>query len=212
MNSKGRNNMLIDLSYMIQDGMPVYPGDEETVLVQSKHIEQDYYNNHQLSINMHAGTHIDGPMHLTHSKKYLNEYPLDTFIGEGCLLDVSKEASIDYKEEYENLIQPNHIVVLYTGHSRFNGQSSYFTDYPVLTLAFAELLVRKQVKMIGLDTPSPDKYPFEVHKHLFQNEILIIENLANVDQLLNAKSFEIIALPLYIRADSSIARVIARVK
>lgn len=204
--------MLIDLSYMIQDGMPVYPGDAETVLEQSKHIEQDYYNNHQMSINMHAGTHIDGPMHLTNSEKYLNEYPLDTFVGEGCLLDVSKETSIDYKEEYENLIQQDQIVILYTGHSRYYGQSSYFADYPVLTLAFAELLVRKQIKMIGLDTPSPDKYPFEVHKHLFQNEILIIENLANVGQLLNAKSFEVIALPLHIRADSSIARVIARVK
>lgn len=28
-------------------------------------------------------------------------------------------------------------------------------------VAFADMLVRKQVKMIGLDMPSPDKYPFE---------------------------------------------------
>jgi kynurenine formamidase len=84
--------------------------------------------------------------------------------------------------------------------------------YPVLTVAFTELLVMKQVKMIGLDTPSPDKYPFEIHKCLFQYKILITENLTNVEQLLNVKSFEIIALPLHIRADSSVARVIARVK
>ncbi|MGM0884461.1 MAG: cyclase family protein [Bacillota bacterium] len=204
--------MLIELSHIIQDRMPVYPGDTETELVQSKYIEHNHYNNHQMTINMHAGTHIDGPMHLIDCNVYLNEFPLETFIGEGCLLDVSEETTINYKEEYEQLIKQKQIVILYTGHSKFFGQSKYFEDYPVLTVEFAELLVRKQVKMIGLDTPSPDKYPFEVHKCLFQNKILITENLTNVEQLLNVNSFEIIALPLHIRADSSIARVIARVK
>ncbi|WP_068774117.1 cyclase family protein [Paenibacillus sp. FJAT-26967] len=204
--------MLIDLSHIIQDGMPGFPGDTETVLLQSKYIHKDYYNNHQITINMHAGTHIDGPMHLINCNLYLNEFPLETFVGEGCLLDVSEETTIHYKEEYEQSIKQEQIVILYTGHSKYYGQSNYFTDYPVLTEEFAELLVRKQVKMIGLDTPSPDKYPFDVHKCLFQNNILIIENLTNVEQLRHVKSFEIIALPLHIRADSSPARVIARVK
>jgi len=65
--------------------------------------------------------------------------------------------------------------------------------------------------MVGLDMPSPDKYPFEVHKLLFAKNILIAENLTNVEQLLHVESFEVIALPLYIKADSSIARIIARI-
>jgi kynurenine formamidase len=210
-NAEGNKTMIIDLSHIIQDGMPVYPGDTETELVQSKYIQKDYYNNHQMTINMHAGTHIDGPMHLMECNEYLNEFPLENFIGEGCLLDVSMETIIDYKEEYEHLIKQEQIVILYTGHSKFYGQAKYFSDYPILTVAFAELLVRKKVKMIGLDTPSPDKYPFEIHKCLFQNKILITENLTNVEQLLTVKSFEVIALPLHIRADSSIARVVARI-
>ncbi|WP_223067374.1 cyclase family protein [Paenibacillus caui] len=203
--------MIIDLSHIIQDGMPVYPGDSETVLVQSKQIRKDYYNNHQLSVNMHAGTHIDGPMHLLDIQECLSEFPIETFIGEGCLLDVTGESIIDYKEEYEQLIKPNQIVIVHTGHSQFYGESKYFEDYPVLTPQFAELLVRKRVKMVGLDTPSPDKYPFEVHKTLFQNRILIIENLTRLEPLKSAKSFEVTALPLPIQADSSIARVIARI-
>ncbi|MMZ61514.1 hypothetical protein D1872_236670 [compost metagenome] len=58
--------------------------------------------------------------------------------------------------------------------------------------------------------PSPDKFPFEIHKYLFSNQVLIAENLTNIDQLLNVNSFEIIALPLLINTDSSIARIIAR--
>lgn len=202
--------MIIDLSHLIVDGIPVFPGDEETVLHQSRRFEKDHYNNHQLSINMHAGTHIDGPMHLTDSNIYLNELSLETFIGEGGLLDVSTQTTIHYKEEYEHIIQPHQIVLLYTGHSKHFGDAKYFTDYPVLTPEFAELLIRKQVKMIGMDTPSPDKHPFDIHKYLFNHGMPIAENLTNLEQLLNVKSFEVIALPLHIKSDSSLARVIAR--
>lgn len=204
--------MIIDLTHIIENEMPVYPGDVETVLVHSKKIHEDKYNNHQLSINMHAGTHIDGPMHLIDSNTYLSTFPIETFIREACLLDVSNQKIIDYKTEYEQLIQEKQIVILYTGHSQYYGQKKYFTDYPVLTKEFADLLVRKEVKMVGLDTPSPDNYPFNIHQYLFQNEVLIIENLTKVDRLLGVESFEIIALPLYIKSDSSIARVVARIK
>lgn len=61
-----------------------------------------------------------------------------------------------------------------------------------------------------MDTPSPDKYPFEIHSLLFRHKIPIIENLANLHLLRGMPRFEIIALPLNIDADSSIARVIAR--
>lgn len=74
------------------------------------------------------------------------------------------------------------------------------------------MLVRKEIKMIGFDMPSPDKYPFEVHKCLFKGKILIAENLTNLEKLLDVGEFEVIALPLNIKADSSIARVIARTK
>lgn len=55
----------IELSRLIQDGLPGYPGDTVTELKPHKTLQRDHYNNHQLNINMHAGTHIDGPMHLT---------------------------------------------------------------------------------------------------------------------------------------------------
>lgn len=204
--------MIIDLSHLITESLPVYPGDSETSLTQTKYIKTDKYINHKLNINMHSGTHIDGPMHLLDTDTYLNDYPLNTFIGDGCLLDVYKETIIDYKGEYEDQIKEDQIVLLYTGHSERYGKSECFSNYPVITRSFAELLVRKGIKMIGMDTPSPDHIPFQIHKYLFKNNILIIENLTNLQELVTVDEFEVIALPLNIRADSSIARVIARVK
>ncbi|HHT35797.1 MAG: cyclase family protein [Candidatus Wallacebacter cryptica] len=205
--------MIIDLTHEITDQMPVYPGDSATRLTHARVFTSDSYNNYDLSINMHTGTHIDGPMHLTASQTYLNEIDLSTFIGEGCVIDVSAEPNvIRGKSEYEEIINGKQIVFFHTGHSKTFGQPAYFCEYPVLSLDIAELIVKNKVKMIGLDTPSPDKDPFDVHKYLFEHGVLIIENLTRLDQLLDYKSFEVIALPLNIKADSSIARVVARVK
>ncbi|MED5018913.1 cyclase family protein [Paenibacillus chibensis] len=204
--------MFIELSHRIQHALPAYPGDSLTELIQHKTLQQHKYNNHRLHINMHAGTHIDGPMHLKDSETYLSDYPIDKFIGDGCLLDVRDEQMIRYQKAYEERIQPGQIVLLYTGHSEKFGTDDYFTGYPVLSMELAELFVRKKVKLVGMDTPSPDTYPFEVHQYLFTHDILLIENLTNLASLKAIDSFEIIAMPLHILADSSIARVVARIR
>ena len=204
--------MIIDLTHLIEDRMPSYPGDTITELIQSKFLGKDFHSNHQLTINMHAGTHIDGPMHLLNSMEYINEFPLETFMGDGVLIDARGDKEIIYKEKYETIIKKSQIVLINTGFSSLFGQPEYFNEHPVITLEFAEFLVRKQIKMVGLDMPSPDKYPFEMHKCLFNGEILIAENLTNLNKLVDVNEFEVIALPLNIKADSSIARVIARTK
>jgi kynurenine formamidase len=45
---------------------------------------------------------------------------------------------------------------------------------------------------------------------LFKNNILIIENMANLSNLSEKTDFEIFAFPLKIRAEASLVRVIAR--
>ena len=191
--------------------MPVYPGDNRTNLFQTNYLDKDQYNNHRLEISMHSGTHIDGPMHLTQSKEYISELSLDSFIGVGCVLDVRNQPIIQAKPEYEELIINNSIVLLYTGWDSFYGTEKYYEKHPIIDIDFCKLLVKNNIKMLGMDIPSPDRYPFDSHKLLLGNNIYIIENLTNLDKLLDITSFEVIAFPLNIRADSSMARVIARV-
>jgi len=202
---------IIDLSHEIHDKMPVYPGDTETGLKQVRFLDNDHYNNHILDINMHAGTHIDSPMHLTDCSKYISESPPGSFIGEGCVLDVKGQSIIGYKVEYNAMVRENSIVLLYTGFDDHYGEKEYYENHPCLDIRFCEFLVKKKVKMVGIDAPSPDKYPFEVHKMLFRNNIYILENLMNLGQLIDKERFEVIALPLKIKADSSITRAVARI-
>lgn len=78
---------IIDLSQEIIDNMPVYPGDEAVKLYQDRSLVNDGYTSFRLEIGMHAGTHIDTPMHLLSRTTYINGLPLDRFTGNGCLLD-----------------------------------------------------------------------------------------------------------------------------
>lgn len=202
---------IIDLTHLISHCMPVYPGDEQTKLYQTQFLQTDKFNNHRLEISMHSGTHIDSPMHLTGREEYIYQFPLENFIGIGCIIDVRNEPLIKLKEEYREKITENSIVLFYTGFGSLFGTDKYFEQNPVIDMELVELLVEKKVKLVGIDSPSPDKYPFEVHKKLFDNNVLILENLTNLGQLISIKNFEVIAFPLKIKADSSILRVVARI-
>jgi kynurenine formamidase len=68
---------MIDLTHTLIDKMPVYPGDMIPVLEKYKNIEDDEYNNFRISMSMHAGTHIDGPMHMTPSKTFLSDIDIN---------------------------------------------------------------------------------------------------------------------------------------
>ena len=59
----------IDLSHKIDNDIPVYPGDIEVSLIQIKNIETDKYNAFSFYSTLHAGTHIDCPMHLLDEDK-----------------------------------------------------------------------------------------------------------------------------------------------
>lgn len=202
---------LIDLTHEIKDRLPVYPGHPPVKLERIKRLDTDGYTNHLLEISMHAGTHIDAPMHLVKSSTFMSELTPEIFVGEACILDARSQPVIGMEEKYQTQIKENSIVVLYTGWDQKYGTSEYFEGYPVVDLELARHLVEKRVKMLCVDTPAPDKYPHEVHKLLLSNNILIAENLCQVDRLLGAERVEIMAFPLKIRADGSPARIIARV-
>jgi kynurenine formamidase len=203
--------ILIDLSHPIMNLMPVYPGDEPPQLEKINDFAQDGFNNFRLSTSMHTATHIDGPMHLTQCRQFISEIPIEQLVGVGCLLNVVDEEVIQSKPEYESFIEPNSIILLHTGFSRKFGKEEYYRNYPTVSLELAQVFVRKHIKMLCIDSPSPDRYPHEVHKLLLENSVLIGENLTNLEKLLAIKKFEVIALPLKIQADSSPARIIARI-
>jgi kynurenine formamidase len=115
------------------------------------------------------------------------------------------------KPEYERIISNKKTVLLYTGWDRYFGLPEYFSNHPVIDIGFCDFLVKENISALGLDMPSPDNYPYDIHVKLLKKGIFIIENLINLQELLEIEKFELISLPLKIKADSSPSRVIARI-
>jgi kynurenine formamidase len=204
---------IIDLSHIIQNNMAVHPYDGVVKVYEDKTLDKDRYNNSRLETGMHAGTYIDAPRHFLNSDRYISDFALEQFVGSGCLLDVRGENIISFKEEYYKHVQENDIVLLFTGFSLLYGEVDYyerFNNHPIVDIKLADFFVKKKIKMLGMDMPKPDNYPFEIHKLLLNNNIFIMENLTNLEGLLNIGSFEVIAFPLEIRAEASIVRAVAR--
>lgn len=207
---KGEVMKYIDLSQKIDSGIPVYPGDDGVSLVQVKRLAEDHYNAYTLTTGLHAGTHIDCPMHLLDSSMVMADFSLDGFAGRGCLMDARGGMDIDYAEEYANIIQKGDIVLIFTGMDAFYGSERYYSGHPAITERLAHFLASREIRMLGMDMPSPDYPPFPVHKSLLGKGIFILENLTGLEKLLGIKDFEVIAAPLKLCAEASLTRAFAR--
>jgi arylformamidase len=201
--------MLIDLSVLINETMPVYPGDPPTKIENAGIIQKDGYEDHYVSFGTHAGTHIDAPSHMILNGKTLEQFPLETFTGRGVYIKVLNKR-FDLQTIMRASIQEGDIVLFHTGMSERYGAHDYFEEYPALPEELANYLVQKKVKMIGVDACSVDQEQFIAHKILLQQNILILENLTNLDKLEN-KQFTIHAFPLKLQLDGSPVRVVAEI-
>ena len=204
-------NKFIDLSQTFVNNMPVFPGDIEPILKQTKSIKSDGYTNYQLTTSMHVGTHIDAPFHMLENGAKHFELSLDKFCGKAKLIDVRNEKNISAKLLKNITLEKDDIVLVLTGHYKKWNKPSYFESYPLITEDFAQALIESEIKILGLDTPSPDTPPFSIHKLLFKNNILIIENLTNLEELLDYENFEVYAFPPKFETDSSPVRVVAKI-
>jgi kynurenine formamidase len=203
---------IIDLSQTIVNRMQVYPGDEPPMLHQTHTIGFDGYSNYLITTGMHVGTHIDGPAHMLDGKDTINEYKPDSFIGKGCIIDISNIPQFDDSEIVKAKASGYDILLFYTGYGLLYGTYQYLSAYPVISEQVAHTIAEIGIKLVGVDSLSLDMQPFNTHKALFEKNIFIAENLLNLDKLLSCKDFNIIALPLKIRADSALARVVAVVE
>lgn len=202
----------IDLTHTFVAGMPVYPGDPIPELTQIADLHKEGYTDYQIKTGMHVGTHIDAPLHMIDGGKRLSDIAVEKFFGRGCLIDARSASIVKADLLTKSSAKRGDIILVMTGFSQKYRQPEYYEQYPEIGENFAGKAIELGVKIIGMDTPSPDRPPFKVHKLLLGQEILIIENLTNLESLLGVKDFEIFALPAKLHTEAAPVRVIARIQ
>jgi kynurenine formamidase len=160
-----------------------------------------------LTLGSHTGTHIDAPYHFIKDGKKIDELPVQRFVGDGVLVDVSAKSDRELiepgdVEPYENEIAEGDFVILKTGRDKYFGTSKYYF-HPYLSPEGARLLLKMGVSLVGIDAlnvdptyhdsqdsdpsaialPDEETYGYPVHDILLGNDILIVENLCNLDKI-----------------------------
>lgn len=202
---------LIDLSQKIEQGMPVYPGDTDIILEHINCFAKDNFNNHRLDTGMHVGTHIDGRMHMLDVEEYICDIPLESFCGKGCIIRTHNKSVLTAADININILKQIDVVLINTGMDKYYGTDKYYTEHPVIDISLCQRLVEHNIKLVGFDSPSPDRLPFQIHKYLLSNNVLIMENLTNLDKINDYDRFEVFAFPLKLRADSCMVRAVAKI-
>ena len=188
-----------------------------------------YYSSNNYSAAEHGGTHMDAPIHFAEGKNSVDLIPLNNLIAPAVVVDVSYKTMkdsdyqigvVDFKdwEAQHNITLDGMIVLLNTGYDKFwfdlekyMGTAKRGEDavselhFPGLDPYAAQWLVEERnIKAIGLDTPSIDygqSILFESHQILFSKNIPVFENVSNIDKLPSTGSI-VIALPMKIKGGS----------
>lgn len=206
---------IIDLSYPITAGMPVFPGDPEVRVKQISSITESGYNVSHVEFGTHVGTHVDVPHHALFSDRAVDSIPMDALVGWAEVLDLSekqigREITAADLNEFSDRIPEGSRVLIRTGWSNKFGEPEFFTDYYGISEGAAAWLTGRKVKLIGVEQPSIDiGGSSAVHKLLLMAGMVIIESLANLDSLTQSKVY-LVALPINLKGlDGAPVRAIA---
>lgn len=213
---------LLDLTLIISENIPTFPGSPQPSFVQDKNIKNDGYNSELLFLSSHTGTHLDAPYHFQEKGEKIHEISLKRLVSSAILVKSRKKGDqpitktdIQKFEKRHGKIPSGSAVIFWTGWQKMIKNNSYFIRNPGLSTAAAKYLVSKKINLVGTDSPSIDlgkDKRFPVHHIFSKNNVLIVENLTNLEKIRSSK-FHFVVLPLKLKgATGSPVRAIAFVE
>ena len=199
---------VIDLTLTVSEKIPTFPGSPKPHFVEWETIPKDGYNLELLFLSTHTGTHIDAPFHFVKNGIKIHEIATERLVNEAVLIRIGKNSNrsisktdIQNFEQKNGKIENGSTVIFYTGWQKNLNKEFYFTENPGLSVSAAKYLVSKKINMVGIDSPSIDlgtDSKFSVHHVLAKNNILIVENLANLG-MIKSNNFHLITSPLKLK-------------
>ena len=209
---------IYDVSVPLSAATPTYPGDPGIEIRDWLSIAAgDSANVTLLHFGAHSGTHVDAPAHFIEGGSKVSSLPLSSLIGKAEVIEVPPDvAVINEAFVLANCAAGSERVLFKTRNSSFwkEPKSGFRSDYTYLDQAAAAHLVKLQIKLVGIDYLSIERFKsetFETHLMLLRNDIVVLEGLDLSE--VPAGTYELICLPLKIaggQGDGAPARTVLR--
>jgi arylformamidase len=172
-----------DITLTITPEMIVWPGDPPVNMKRTSSIASgDSSNVTQITMSCHAGTHVDAPDHFLNNGKTVESLSLDLLMGRVYVLHLPDVNLITASVLMDADIPPRTRRLLFkTRNSDYwaNGNKEFQTDFVGLSVDAAELLVDRNVRLVGVDylSVAPFKMGKPVHTILLDAGVVVIEGL-----------------------------------
>lgn len=170
---------LFDISTPVREGLPGFPGDPETRIERVHDMRRgDAYNLSRLTLSSHVGTHVDPPLHFVPRGAAADRLDLSALNGLCRVVRVPNDrASVGLEDLARAPLDAERVLFRTANSERPPG---YQPDYVALDPAVADELVRRHIRLVGVDGPSAERDPqnrFPVHRTLLGSGTLILEGL-----------------------------------
>jgi kynurenine formamidase len=206
---------VVDLTHPLSDDMAVYPGLPQPSFRPIARVEDDGYAMSEYHLLNHIGTHVDAPAHQIAGGDTLDEIGLERLVTEAVTLDVSRREPgplpVAELEPHLEKIRAGDIVFLYSDNARNYGSEAYWTGWSYPDAKAARALIDRGISAIGFDGPSCDPVDtttFDLHRLWLGAGRMVIENVANLDQL--PERAQVVVAPMKVeRANGGPARIFA---
>ena len=203
--------MIYDISPPITTDMQVWPGDpplSRTLIPDRK--RDSASTTSAFHATAHLGAHADAPSHCGKGLPSIGECDLAAYLGPCQVIRLRVDRGVRITPDLLKTPPIAQRVLLATG--TYPDPNRFNEDFAALTPELFEVLHRKGVKLVGIDTPSVDLYADDdlpAHHAALKCGIAILEclTLERVPEGL----YELIALPLRLMDfDASPVRAILR--
>lgn len=194
---------VIDLTLPIGHDIPVWPSFPPFDLERTALRARDGFTMEKIEMRTHTATHIYSPRHFVVEGPTLDDFPIEKFMGAGVVLDMtdvdnSATITVEQIQHYEDDIESGDVIMLNTGWDQYHGHTDeWYFEFPHLSREASEYLAEFDPKAVGIDTQSvggwyddapaheatTDVHPEDSHLPLLSNDILTVEELANLDEV-----------------------------
>ncbi|MBP6866536.1 MAG: cyclase family protein [Candidatus Pacebacteria bacterium] len=206
---------IIDLTHTLSPEIPTWDGgcgfEMELTLDYKDCTPPDLFRKHSLKMESGIGTHMDAPAHVIPNGRTIDKIALEELVTNCVMIDVSAESDENYiimpeavekfeKEHRE--IKGGSFVIFYTGWDKYwNDPEKYINNhkFPSVDVSTAELLLKRNIAGLGIDTLSADTGAdgFPVHRAILGSDKYLVENIANAKEL-PPTGAKILVLPMKI--------------
>ncbi len=152
-----------------------------------------------LTIGAHTGTHLEAPLHFVPGGLTVETIDVRTLVGPAEVVRIYGRSPITAAElEQANIAPQATRVLLQTDNTRFKRlqDPTFHADYTGLAPSGAEWLLRRGIRLVGIDYLSVGPYGpqnTETHRILLGAGVVLLESL-NLDKI-EPGEYTLIALP-----------------